>query len=162
MSVRARRNKRNTETESEKSENLLTVMTVQQLSLTSRASRCHSFRSSPGGNLTGASWLSSLCYCFLCIIVLPTCCHSNWKRKRKDRFGGDFSELSQRWHIECLCLPSFITFRHAAKGLNRNALRSSQESLWIHLSEFICDVLRWFPTIKSLKHTVFLQDLDRD
>lgn len=131
-----------------KSENLLTVMTVQQLSLASRASCCHSFRSSPGGNLTRASWLSSLCYCFLCIIVLPTCCHSNWKRERKDRFGWDFSELTYR-----TSLSAFIYhFQARKKGLNRNTRRSSQESLWTHLSE----------SIKSLKCSLFLQDLDRD
>lgn len=46
------------------------------------------FICSPGGNFTYASWCLSLCYCFSYIIVPPTCCHSNWRRKRKDRGEG--------------------------------------------------------------------------
>lgn len=54
-----------------------------------RTSCCRSFICSPqGGNFTCASRCLSLCYCFfffLYIIVPPKCCHSNWRRKRKDR-----------------------------------------------------------------------------
>lgn len=52
-----------------------------------RTSCCCSFISSPGANFTCASWCLSLCYCFSYIIVPPTCCHSNWRTRRKDRGG---------------------------------------------------------------------------
>lgn len=114
-----------------------------------------------GGNFTRASWLSSLCYCFLCIIVLPTCCHSNWKTKWKDRFRGDISELSWK-HMECLCLPSFGIFKHTKKSLNRNTLLSR---LYFHVkNHFKYTYHQIFVDItanKSLKCSLFLQDLDR-
>lgn len=75
---------------------------------------CHSFIRSPGANFTRASRCLSLCYCFLYIIVPPTCCHSNWRRKREDRGEKkQFQSLQKNlWELPRLrlLLSSFISF----------------------------------------------------
>lgn len=84
---------------------------------------CHPFIGSLGGNFT-CVWLSSLCYCILCIIVPSTCCHSHWSRERKDRVGNKaISKLTKNlWELPCLHLhlllplSSFISFNHTSRG----------------------------------------------
>lgn len=90
------------------------------------------FICSPGGNFTYASWCLSLCYCFSYIIVPPTCCHSNWRRKRKDRGEGKKSNFKackkkkrkrkNLWELPrlrlrlLLSLSSFISFNQTFKA----------------------------------------------
>lgn len=92
---------------------------VIQKKLARRTSCCHSFICSPGENFTCASWCLSLCYCFSYIIVPPTCCHSNRRRKRKDRGEKkQFQKLAKKTCGNylgsvcfCLCLNLFLSIR---------------------------------------------------
>lgn len=100
----------------EESENLLAVMTVQQLSLASRSSCCHSFRSSPGGNFTRVSWPSTLCYCVLHVIVPQ---HAVIQiEKGKGKIEAIFRTFIETYRTSpSLLLPSFITFKCAGKRI---------------------------------------------
>lgn len=85
------------------------------------------FQKLSGGNFTRASRLSGSCYCFLCVIMLWTCCHSNWKRKRD--FQGIFhSFLGTVWNVSVPLPLTFSSTRKRALIETRYRLHTTKHS----------------------------------